>query len=181
MARVEERFRRVSLNVPLRVTLPEPFEVRDLCEGMQEVLERVVEESGEPRVFERATAVDDQLDQRTPQFFLRNIPRLERMVEDRMEFVHAPSERLAVAGLLDEVREARHESPNMLEVRSVKAIVEARDSSALWMKQKDWTRYFGKEVLKDVKGPRWRYDPDRAVVAPDDSEGGEEPAKTEEP
>jgi hypothetical protein len=170
MARVEERFRRVSLNVPLRVELPEVFEVKDLCEGMQEVLDRITEEDPEAPQFERASAVDGQLEQHTAQFTLRNIPRVERMVEDRLEFERTATERLAVDGLLDEVRNARHEAPDMLEPWSVKEIVAARETSAMWMKEKDWTRYFGREVLRDVKGPRWRYDPDSE---PGSAEAGE--------
>jgi len=156
------RHAHVALNAPERMPLPAPFEARDPVGPLRAVVERLTAEQAEPEA--RKLAVDPKLDERlehkTPQFVLRNIPRVQREVDPWIEYKVTPDARPDQARLLDAVREARYEAPALVERFSVQVVRDALEASDRWLHREDWTRYFCRERKEDARGPLWKQDPD---------------------
>ena len=152
---------RVALNAPERMPLPVAFEAPDPVGPLRATVERLTAEQAEPEP--RKLAVDPKLDERlehkTPQFVLRNIPRVQREVDPWIEYTVTPDARPDQARLLDAVREARYEAPTLVERFSVQVVREALDASDRWMHREDWTRHFSRELKENARGPLWRHDP----------------------
>jgi|GEM_PF-3048906 len=155
------KYARFALNPPERMPLPEVVEPPDPVRTLRALVQRLTAEQAEPeaRKLPVDAKLDEHLEQRSPQFFLRNIPRIERIVDEWLEFTITPNARPDQAHLLDEARQARLERPELLETFSVEVVKEYRATAVRWMRHEDWTRYFSRELKDDAQGPLWRHDP----------------------
>lgn len=163
------KYDELALNRPERMPLPEAFEPPDPIRPMREVVERAFSEQAppEPSLFEVDARVERALEICTPQYFLRNIPRTERVVEDWLEFEREAQERRDYEALLDEVRRARVEPPELIARWGFEELRDWVAEHRRLFVDTEWTRHFGRELAKDLTGPIWRYDPD-ARPAPED-------------
>ncbi len=168
------KYQRFALNRPERMPLPEPFENADPIAPLRETVDRLTAEHAtpEPRKLTVDTKLEEAMEHRSPQFVLRNIPRVERPVDEWLLFTKTPDPRPDQASLLDDVREARHLAPVLLDRFSVEVVADYRATSRRWMCDEDWTRYFSRELKSDAKGPLWQYDPNAVPEAGAPHEGG---------
>ena len=105
--------------------------------------------------------LDRQLDLREPQFILRNTPRAERLEETALPFDRSSAGGWTWRELLAEMSSGRYEPPNLgTDAGSAQAAEYRRDMRQLFFLN-DWTRYFGREIKENHRGPMWAYDPDQ--------------------
>jgi len=112
------------------------------------------------RMVEPPQNLDGLLEHKTPQFFLRNIPRIERFVEDSPEFEVTEVRDREAEETLKSLRQMRYRRPEFLTEWNLERVTEFRK---LWRRlffEEDWTRRFGRELKEHVRGPLFRYDPD---------------------
>jgi hypothetical protein len=171
------KYARFALNSPERMPLPEPFENLDPVAPLRETVDRLTAEQAtpEPRKLTVDSKLDEAMEHRSPQFVLRNIPRVERPVDEWLEFTKTPDARPDQAHLLDDVRDARHLPPVLLDRFGVDVVREYRATTLRWTRDEDWTRYFSRELKNDAKGPLWQYDPN---ASPDPRTGAASSAPT---
>ena len=119
------------------------------------------------RVVERPDGIDAQLEEKVPQFFLRNIARAERELDDAMPFdVTATRDREAERQLA-ELRGLRYRPPALLKRWNLDEVIWLRALLKRLLYQEDWRRRFGRELKETVRGPLFKYDPDRQDAAKD--------------
>jgi hypothetical protein len=149
ITRLASRLDHPCVNVPPRMRLPElPAEVDPLA-ALKEMLERVatpMRVERPPREVSADAKVQDALEQRTPQFILRNTPRLERDPEDVPAWVVKPSGRAEVDADLGEVRSARHRPPELLREWMLDQVKAARREQRERACALQWSQHFGREA-----------------------------------
>lgn len=101
-----------------------------------------------------------QLECLEPQFILRNIPRVERFTEERLEFDRSRLMARDWHGLVAAVHAQRHAPPVLIDELNMARVAAYRDGVRRLFFETDWTRHFGAELRRVVDGPLWRYDPD---------------------
>lgn len=117
-------------------------------------------------VSEAVAKADEHREETTPQFFLRNVGRYERMHDEILPFELRESE---LQGFDDRaLQEARllhrqYTPPPLLEQASYERVGENVDEMRDLMFRVKWTRFFGHEVKARVAGPLWKYFPDDAA------------------
>lgn len=113
---------------------------------------------------ERPPGIDSQLEQRVPQFFLRNIARAEREVAEELPFevtvVRDPEGERQLASL----RKLRYQPPELLKRWNLDEVLWLRSMLRHYLFDEDWRRRFGRELKEGIRGPLYKYDPDK--VAP---------------
>ena len=141
-----------------------------LYEGARRLLRRARRLRPREYVVKKAEQpykVADQIEERTPQFFLRNTRRIERYADpdfleyDYLETRDPESENVAV-----EILRLRYEPPKLHETFNIEHVKWLRALLKRLLFQEDWTRYFSREIKENIKGPIYKYDPD----APRDGE-----------
>jgi hypothetical protein len=173
-ASLYDKYHALPLNVPLRIHPVEPFETRDYLADVEGLLDRLAEhldpqdEADRPR-FTVDAKLEEAMEHKTPQFFLRNIPRLDRD-PTQAPFDAVPVERKGYEAALQEARSARHEPPKLISEWMLDRVRAYRATTVRWLWDEDWSRYIGAEIKKDFKGPLWRYDPDEAASTEPDGE-----------
>jgi hypothetical protein len=149
ITRLTSRLDNPCINVPPRMRLPElPPEV-DRLAALKEMLDRVQQPMSverPPREHPADGKVEDALGQRTPQFNLRNTPRVERDPEDLPEWVVTPCGRADVDADLDVVRKARLRPPELLGEWTVDVVREARREQKARACVLQWSQHFGREA-----------------------------------
>jgi hypothetical protein len=113
----------------------------------------------------------DWLRQCEPQFNLRNLGRAERFADPAMRLpLEASKIPLGPTGdELKEVREARHEPPELLEDDTM-ALMGRYRAWVRWLyRVTDWEMHFGQEVKTKLEVPLWQYDPYQAIEGADGS------------
>lgn len=114
------------------------------------------------RLMEPPPGLEDRMEHKTPQFFLRNIPRVERSAPDEPEFdVSYVRDREAEA-TLQALRKMRYKPPEFLKEWNIERVVELREMLKVLVEKEDWTRRFGREIKERIRGPLYKYDPDAA-------------------
>lgn len=173
-ARLYDKYHALPLNLPPRIHPVEPFETHDYLADVEDLLERLAErlapeDDGDRPRFTVDPKLEEAMEHKTPQFFLRNIPRQERDPTPA-PFDAVAVERKGYEAALDEARSARHEPPELISEWMLERVRSSRATTIRWLWDEDWTRYVGAEIKKDFKGPLWRYDPDAVAPAEDDAE-----------
>lgn len=110
------------------------------------------------RTIEPPPEVTAGLEHKTPQFFLRNVGRVERSVEDGLSFEVAEAARVDLGAARAEVR--RYRPPELLRRWNIDDVAWLRALVRRVMFEEDWRRRFGRELKERVRGPLFRYDPD---------------------
>lgn len=116
------------------------------------------------RMVERPDGLDSQMAEKVPQFFLRNIARAERRVEDEMPFDVVATRDREAEKQLAELRNLRYQPPALLKRWNLDDVLWLRAMLKRYLYQEDWRRRFGRELKETVRGPLYRYDPDRDLV-----------------
>lgn len=114
------------------------------------------------RMVEPPSDLAGRLEHKTPQFFLRNIPRIERSTPDEPEFDVARIRDIEAERVVKDLRRLRYEPPTFLTEWNMSRVVELRALLRRLFFEEDWTRLFGRELKERVRGPLFRYDPDSA-------------------
>ncbi len=112
------------------------------------------------RMVEPPPDLGGRMEHKTPQFFLRNILRVERFVEDAPEFEVTQVRDLEAENVVQQLRSLRYEPPALLTEWNMTRVVELRALMRRLFFEDDWTRRFGRELKERVHGPLFRYDPD---------------------
>ncbi len=112
------------------------------------------------RMMEPPPDLGRRLEHKTPQFFLRNIPRVERSVEDKPEFTVVQVRDRQAERVITDLRSLRYEPPAFLTEWNLDKVMELRALLRRLFFEEDWTRRFGRELKERVRGPLFRYDPD---------------------
>lgn len=112
------------------------------------------------RMLEPPPDLGGLLEHKTPQFFLRNIPRVERSLEDEPAFEVTRVRDLEAERVVQKLRALRYEPPAFLTEWNLARVVEVRALLRRLFFEEDWTRRFGRELKERVRGPLFRYDPD---------------------
>jgi hypothetical protein len=102
----------------------------------------------------------DRLKEREPPFVLRNLPRVERLVDPDAKL---ETERIAVTMGLAAAGDrpvVRVDPPELLGATSLDAVRERHSFLRWYMRGIRWPRHFSKELRETWEGPFWRYDPD---------------------
>lgn len=110
------------------------------------------------RLVEPASDVAAGLEQKVPQFFLRNVGRFERAEEDPLPLAVSGVPRIDLEALRAQVR--RYRPPEMLRRWNLDEVLWLRALIRRVVFQEDWRRRFGREIKRHVRGPLFRYDPD---------------------
>lgn len=109
------------------------------------------------RPMSRPDDLDVRLEECTPQFFLRNIARVERSVEDRPELqIVRTRDRQAETF---ECHRIRYAPPQFLEHWNIEDVLWLRALIRRYVFEEDWSRHFCRELKESVQGPLYRYNP----------------------
>lgn len=174
-----------------RIDPPEPLDTRVDRFVDLDALEALAEWQGLARPArtmsdeEYPSDLEEAMDEREPQFNLRNIPRAERYADpderlayDRDRFEYG----LHVEGV-GEDRRWEHEPPELLEEMNLDAVRAQLAWRRWYSNEARWERYFSKEIRTHTDGPLWRRPfeeasaeerraPDRPHGSDDGEEGG---------
>ncbi len=115
------------------------------------------------RPLERPDGIEARLEQKMPQFFLRNLRRPERNVEDRPELAVVRTRDPAAEDAAAQVRDARYKPPRLLDHWNLDDVLWLRALVKRYFHEEDWRRRFGRELKESVRGPLFKYDPDRPL------------------
>lgn len=108
------------------------------------------------------TSLVDRMDEKTPQFKLRNVDRyVMESDSDEIEWSKQPTpDRRAYEKDLAEVRAARHEPPDLGADLMAGAVVgEVRTKNRHVFLALDWGEWLGQEAKRDAGGRLWTYVP----------------------
>lgn len=119
------------------------------------------------RMVEPPPGLDSRLAHKTPQFFLRNIPRVERFVEDQPKFHVVKVRDVESERVVQRLRELRYEPPDFLTEWNLERVKDLRILLRHLLFEEDWSRRFGREVKERIRGPLFRYDPDAPAHEPE--------------
>ncbi|MGM0574458.1 MAG: hypothetical protein ACQEXJ_01815 [Myxococcota bacterium] len=185
-----ERALRVARDVRPRgaaITPTEPIDTRaDRLVDLDE-LEAIASWQGlrkaprEMRDDDYPSDLEGAMEEREPQFILRNIPRVERYAdpEERLGYEHDRIQYGFHVEGVDEARTYRHEPPELLEEMNLD-VVRAQLRWRRWYSDEAcWERYFSREIREKTQGPLWRRPMEEASaeerqVQPDDAPAGDE-------
>jgi len=112
------------------------------------------------RPLERPEGVDGQLEHLCPQYFLRNIGRVERPEEEGVPLEVQEVRDSRAEEILRELRNLRYRPPQLLDRMNLDEILWLRALLRRVIHQEDWRRRFGRELKETIRGPLYRYDPD---------------------
>ena len=110
--------------------------------------------------------LEKKMERKEPQFFLRNIPRAERFLEDE-EYDRIQTMDRDWIDELTRARSPRYEPPELLEEMNLERVTTYRRDVRKLLCHTEWSRYFCRELKEDLSVAIWRYDPD----APKESDG----------
>lgn len=112
------------------------------------------------RSLERPPNVDGQVEERVPQFFLRNIRRVERWVEDsESPYVEVRTRDRVAEDVSAQYRGLRYEPPRLLDHWNMTDVLWFRAMIKRYFHEEDWRTRFGRELKERVQGPLWKYEP----------------------
>lgn len=115
---------------------------------------------------EAVAKAEEQREETTPQFFLRNVGRVERLDHDELAWERRESELQGFDDrALEEARrlQRNYTPPPLLEKASYRRVSENVNEMRDLMFRVKWTRFFGSEVKARVAGPLWKFFPDDAA------------------
>jgi len=111
------------------------------------------------RLVEPPADVAAGIEHKVPQFFLRNVGRVERAEEEALPLaaneVEPPVDLAAVRAEV-----GRYRAPALLRRWNIEDVVWLRALLRRVLVEEDWRRRFGRELKQHVRGPLYRYDPD---------------------
>lgn len=139
----------------------------------------IVKPIRERRPDEYPAGLENQLENKEAQAFLRNIPRVERELDDRLEFDHSRVVRRDWHDLVRAVHVIRREPLQLLDEMNLHRVSAYREETRRLFFESDWTRHFGAELARTIDGPLWRYDADAPkpdADAPEPDADAPEPA-----
>jgi len=110
--------------------------------------------------LERPPGVDNQVGERTPQFFLRNVRRVERFLDERSLFKEVRTRDPAAERAVGNVLSGRYAPPELLTHWNLHEMLRFRKLIRRVLYEEPWSRRFGRELKEHVHGPLFRYDPD---------------------
>jgi hypothetical protein len=113
------------------------------------------------RMVVRPDGMDSQMEQKVPQFFLRNTLRAERVVEDELPLEVVATRDREAERQLAELRTLRYRPPELLQRWNIDHVTWLRAFLKQILFDEDWRRRFGRELKETVQGPLFKYDPDR--------------------
>ena len=134
-----------------------------------EVLEELASEVQEPeplfdfavRHLDTPASVETQMEDKTPQFFLRNVPRVERMEEDP-DFLPFKEEEEALRPDFDAdpARLIRYERPRFIRYFSVYDFKWVQRVLNKTLREETWTDRFSREIRESLMKGLWLSNPD---------------------
>jgi len=112
------------------------------------------------RALERPEGIDGHLENLCPQYFLRNIGRVERPEEEGVPLEVLEVRDSRAEETIRELRHLRYRPPRLLDRMNLDEVLWLRGILRRWLFQEDWRRRFGRELKESVRGPLFLYDPD---------------------
>lgn len=153
----------------LRKTKAECFQGMELMENLPlyEMARKILRatklnpKTYKQRDMERPINIDSQMEEKVPQFFLRNIPRVEKpTIEEEYGFevvrTRSPEDENIVATLL----KIRYEPPKLIERFNIDEIKWFRALIKRVVYQNQWNKFFCRELKEHIQGPLYKYKPD---------------------
>jgi hypothetical protein len=115
------------------------------------------------RMIERPGWIEGRMEDRVPQFFLRNITRVERTrdEDEGLPFEEVRTRDADAEGRVGRALAGRFPRPELLTHWNLDDVVWLRALVRRYVYQEDWRRRFGRELKEHVRGPLFRYDPDK--------------------
>ena len=111
------------------------------------------------RPIVRPDGLDARLEHKVPQFFLRNITRVERELPDAPEYREVRTRDAAAEGLVRDLAAMRRRPPELLRRWNLEEVLRLRALLKRLFHQDDWTLHFGRELKERVQGPLYKYKP----------------------
>jgi hypothetical protein len=112
------------------------------------------------RTLETAAATTSAMESKVPQFFLRNIARVEMSLPDEPEFQTIQVRDLDAEQALASIRSLRYEPPQLIRRWNMDEVKNLRVFLRRVLHDEDWRRRFGRELKESIRGPLFKYDPD---------------------
>ena len=112
------------------------------------------------RMMEPPAGLDSSLENKTPQFFLRNVSRTGHFVEESPRFEKVETRDRQAETIVPEMRRMRYSPPPFLQKWNLDEVIRVRKLFRTLLHDDDWTRRFGRELKERVRGPLFKYDPD---------------------
>lgn len=113
------------------------------------------------RMIEPPPDIESSMEDKTPQFFLRNVLRAERPEDEEFFFEVVPTRDRKEERLPGQSGGLRYRPPRLLTRWNIDEVSWLRAMLKKLLYQEDWRRRFGKELKETVRGPLFLYDPDR--------------------
>lgn len=158
---------RLERPLPVERTADRPsMEDRPVYRQIRALLRRAGRIRGrtvQQRTMERPEGIDGALEHLCPQFFLRNIGRVERPEEEGLPLEVQEVRDSRAEEVLREIRHLRYQPPRLLERMNIDEVRWLRGMLRRVLYLEDWRRRFGRELKETVRGPLFRYDPDAPV------------------
>lgn len=112
------------------------------------------------RTLERPEGIEGHLENLCPQYFLRNIGRVERPEEEGIPLEVQEVRDSQAEEILQEIRHLRYRPPPLLDRMNLDEVRWLRGTLRRVLYLEDWRRRFGRELKQTVRGPLYLYDPD---------------------
>jgi len=111
------------------------------------------------RHLERMPGTDARLEELTPQFFLRNVARLERFLDDELPLEEVRTRDKEAEQVVGRALPGRYQHPELLTHWNIADVVWLRALIKRFVYEEDWRTRFGRELKEHVQGPLYRYTP----------------------
>jgi hypothetical protein len=111
------------------------------------------------RKLEQPPKVHGYMENKTVQFFLRDIERLEMSVDEEVvleKFFERPKED---EDIVLSLRKMRYEKPRFIEEFNITTVSKLKQTLKRVLFQERWASRFGHEIKEKVRGPLYRYEP----------------------
>lgn len=125
-----------------------------------ESLHRTHREAAEGELTDVQSETQERMEQKTAQFVLRNVGRVERPADEVLQWVYERAERAgfddpAVRELAELLR--RRHRIALDDGLGTKTLVEHARYHRTLFDQEDWSRLFGHHISSNLDGPSWKY------------------------
>jgi len=113
------------------------------------------------RMKEQPVGLSGRMEHKTPQFFLRNLSRTEVFVDDSPGFEKVETRDPVAEHVVEEMLSMRYKPPALIEQWNIDKVKRVRATFRRLLYEDDWARHFCRELKDEVRGPLYKYDPDR--------------------
>jgi len=131
--------------------------------GIQRLLDRLSKANPpakKPREMARPAAVDNQIERKKEQFFLRSLFRVQRQVDEEMPFKVEQQRDPDAEVLVSKALPRRYQRPQLLTHSNMADVIWWRRFIRELFFEEDWRRHFGRELRESLNVAVWRHHPD---------------------